>query len=382
MRILIYVQHLLGIGHLHRSLWLARALARENFGVTVISGGISAGLPAPAGVTMIQLPAVASADNSFSRLLDLDGNEIDDAFRDRRRSQLLEAFASIAPQVLITETFPFGRRMMRFELLPLLRAAKSRSRPPIVIASIRDILQPKSKPGRNDEIVALLERYYDRVIVHGDPAISRLEDSFALAGAIAGKIAYSGYISAPPAPEPPADDGRNEVIVSAGGSATGLALLDTALAARDRCSLSGLFWRLLVSPAIEPQRFADLRRRADAGTRVERNRSDFTGLLGRARLSISQAGYNTITDILRTGINALVVPFAEAGEIEQTLRARRLQQLGRLVMLEPERLSAANLAAAIEQADALRPELEVDLEGAANSARLIREWLSERSLRQ
>ena len=38
-RVLLYVQHLLGIGHLKRAMTLARALAAEGLEVTVASGG-------------------------------------------------------------------------------------------------------------------------------------------------------------------------------------------------------------------------------------------------------------------------------------------------------------------------------------------------------
>ena len=117
---MIYVQHLLGIGHLQRSLYLAAELARHNFQVELVSGGMPHKLTMPELVQLRQLPPVYSPDGSFSRLLDADGTEIDSAWRAIRKHQLLEIFESFAPHVLITETFPFGRRMMRFELIPLL----------------------------------------------------------------------------------------------------------------------------------------------------------------------------------------------------------------------------------------------------------------------
>ena len=67
---------------------------------------------------------------------------------------------------------------MRFELLPLLEAARSSPDCLQVVASIRDILQPRSKPGRNQETCELIEKFYDHVLVHGDEEIARLADSF------------------------------------------------------------------------------------------------------------------------------------------------------------------------------------------------------------
>ena len=45
---------------------------------------------------------------------------------------------------------------------------------------------------------------------------------------------------------------------------------------------------------------------------------DLCAELSSAVASVSQCGYNTVLDILRAGIPALVVPFAEGREDEQT----------------------------------------------------------------
>lgn len=372
---MIYVQHLLGIGHLQRSLLLAAELARHDFSVELVSGGRPQALTMPANVQLHQLPPVYSPDGSFTRLLDQQGNAIDAALRERRKLQLLEIFTSCAPQVLITETFPFGRRMMRFELVPLLEAARTSSICIQVIASVRDILQPKSRPGRNEEICDLVKDFYDHVLVHGDRKIAGLEESFPLADRINDKIYYSGYVCDSRQATPVTDDGSEEVLISAGGSSTGLEILTAAIEAKPISILNNLQWRILVSPSITESDLDALRRVAGEGIIVERNRPDFSELVRRARLSISQAGYNTITDILNSSTAAVVIPYAEADEIEQTMRAQRLHRLGRVVMLPQSELSAENLASAIEQADRQSPSLEINLNGAANSAGKISQWL-------
>ena len=377
-RALIYVQHLLGIGHLRRSLQLAAALAERGFRVELVSGGqVQTQVPMQA-IHLTQLPPLRSADGSFTRLLDDQDNEIDCNWKKRRRDLLLDVFYRFQADVLITETFPFGRRMMRFELLPLLQAALASSSRPLIISSIRDILQPKSKPGRNQEICDLVDRFYDHVLVHGDENIATLEDSFSLAAAIDDKLSYSGYISNTDYPSPPGDEGFDEVLVSAGGSATGLEILKTAIAAKPLSCLRNKIWRLLVSPSISADDFQALQDLDTSGIILQRNRVDFTGLLRRARLSISPAGYNTITDILQSDTPACVIPYAEADEIEQTIRARRLQMKGRLIMLEEKRLCAQSLAEAIQQATLLKSDMPaVELDGARQSAIYIERWLEE-----
>jgi predicted glycosyltransferase len=376
-RILIYVQHLLGVGHLQRALQLSGALLQQGCQVDLVSGGLPTRLPLPANLRVHQLPPLYSADGSFSRLLDGNGDAIDDDWRERRKRQLLDIFAASKAQALITETFPFGRRMLRFELLPLLEASRKSGECRQVIASIRDILQPKSKPGREVETCELIDAYYDHVLVHGDVNIAALEDSFASANCIANKLYYSGYICAQTAPAAASNAGADEVLVSAGGSDTGLQILRTALAAKPLSACRDLHWRLLVSPAISAADFKQLQELADDGVSVERNRSDFSELIKRARLSISQAGYNTMTDLLNSDTPAVVIPYAEADEIEQTLRARALQARGRLIALNQSELGAASLARSMTAALATDTRLAVNLDGADNSAVMVCRWINE-----
>jgi predicted glycosyltransferase len=369
------VQHLLGVGHLQRALHLAKTLTRHRFEVELVSGGLPHAMASTANFRMHQLPPLYSPDGSFTRLLDARGEAIDDRWREQRKQQLLKLFESFAPEVLITETFPFGRRMLRFELLPLLQASHDSPACRLVVASIRDILQPRSKPGRERETCELIAAWYDHVLVHGDPKIARLDHSFNSAERIRDKIYYSGYLCAQSEQTPPGDEGRDEVLVSAGGSATGLQILRTAIAAKPLSDFATQHWRLLVSPAIAEADFHALQSRATAGISVERNRPDFSALVKRASLSISQAGYNTMTDILNSNTASVVIPFAEADEVEQSLRAQALQARGRLIALAQDDLNPSTLARAMTAARANNTSLEVNLNGAENSAIRIAQWL-------
>ena len=128
MRVLFWVQHLLGTGHLKRAATLARAMAARGLRVVIVSGGTPAPWLVGAGIEMVQLPPVRASDLAFTSLLDEHDRPIDDDFRARRRDGLLALFAELRPRVIITEMFPFGRRAFRFELWPLLEAA-ARARP-------------------------------------------------------------------------------------------------------------------------------------------------------------------------------------------------------------------------------------------------------------
>lgn len=368
-RIFFHVQHLLGIGHLKRAAIIARALRRAGFAVDFVSGGAPVGWLDLAGAAFLQLPQAIAADANFSGLLDEAGKPIDDAWRARRRRILMDAFANSKADLLLVEMYPFGRRAFAFELLPLMEAAKARGIP--VAVSLRDVVVARNEPERLRQIVALVREHVNMVLVHGDPALVRLEASFAAAGEIADRLAYTGYVAevAPGLAQEPEGD---EVLVSAGGGAVGAPLLEAALAARSMTQAAALPWRLIAGPNLPQARYDALAARLPSGVTLERFREDYPRLLTRCRLSLSQAGYNTMMDILAAGARAVVVPFAEPGETEQTDRARILAGRGILTLLEAP-VSGERLARAIDRAlSRPRPAASgIDLGGAAATARLL-----------
>ncbi len=192
-KILFYVQHLLGIGHLRRTATLTRNLMRSGFDVTVVSGGHEIDVDL-GGARLVQLPATRATDLYFKVLVDEDGEQIDEGWREKRCKILLDLWKEVQPDILISELFPFGRRQMRFELLPLLDAAKASANPPLIVSSVRDILVAQTKPGRNDEMLDLVEKYFDYVMVHGDPDLISLDRTFPHTAWIKDKLHYTGYV--------------------------------------------------------------------------------------------------------------------------------------------------------------------------------------------
>ena len=261
---------------------------------------------------------------------------------------------------------------MRFELLPLLEMAREAARRPLIVCSVRDLIQPR--PSRETEMLECFEHYYDRLLVHGDPRIATFERSFGATARLAGRLHYTGYVVQEEKFEGTAGEG--EVLVSAGGGAVGQRLLETALEARALSSLRERPWRVLAG--INAPDTAGLQARAGRGVIVERFRNDFTLRLRNCVLSVSQAGYNTVLETLQAGARAVLVPFAGGAESEQTLRATLLAERGLLEVVEEASLTPATLAAALDRA-AARPRPApgaIDLGGARASAALLREWLA------
>ena len=374
-RVMFYVQHLLGMGHLKRASLIARAMADAGMDGSVVLGGREITGIDFSGCARVLLPSAHAADETFKTLLDEAGKPIDDEWRDNRAARLVFEYEALRPRVLMLELFPFGRRMFSFELLPLLTAARAAPEPPCIVSSVRDILVRKPDAERNRKTMAFARTWLDHVLVHGDPKLLPIDLSFPEMAEIADKLTYTGYVVetdalAPATSNTPIGDG--EVIVSVGGGAVGLPLLRMAIEAKPLSRLADRPWRLIAGPNLPDDAFAALAWSPPPGIIVERWRSDLQALLRTCAVSVSQAGYNTVMDLLGSRARAVLVPFAEGGETEQTLRARALAARGLVVSVDGATLSPKILADAIDKALTLTPPcVEIDCRGVDTTARLI-----------
>ena len=371
-RVLFYVQHLLGIGHLKRAVTLAKAMRRAGLAVTVVSGGETVPVIDADGIDLVQLPSARAADRSFRILLDESGEVIDDAWKDRRRDRLVDLFKTLKPAALVVELFPFGRRQLRYELIPLLEAALNANPRPAIISSVRDILVEKAKPERNKEMIDTVDAYFDAVLVHGDPDLIPFDATFPFARELGSRLHYTGYVVDPVTT---ADDGmvRRGVFVSAGGGAVGDDLLRTAIIARPMTRMAAEPWHILAGHNLPDIQFQELSEQAPNGVTVERARSDFVRLMRASTLSISQGGYNTVMELLATGTRGVIVPYAGGEETEQTIRARLLAQRGLVTVADEVGLTPEILAQAVDASLDLEPpgDARPGLQGAEQSARIV-----------
>lgn len=374
MTCLIWVQSLLGSGHLRRALAIAEALARDGRRVVLANGGLPSPWPPPAGVELVQLPGITGGDAALATLVRADGSPLDEALWHERRTLLLELARRHRPRVLLTEMFPFGRRAFRAELLPLLELARETGA--AVLASVRDVLVTKRDPAKYGWMAETVRRYYEAVLIHGDAQLLPFHLSFPQAELIGDRLLYTGLVLADPKPQPAA--GAPAVVVSAGGGAVGARLLRAAIAARPRTGFAARPWLLVGGANLPAAAQAALAGALPPGVELTGHRPDLPALVAGAEVSVSQAGYNTVAEGLAGAARMVLVPFAAGQEDEQTRRAARLAELGLAVHLPESGLSPEALSAAIDRAAALpRPDPQrLALDGARRTAELIRDLVA------
>ncbi|MCS0503448.1 glycosyltransferase [Ancylobacter mangrovi] len=377
--VMIVVTHLLGVGHLARMAAVGRAMAARGWKVTLVSGGRRAATVALDGVDLVQLPPVHCVGTDFSTLYAAPDVHADAAWFAMRRDALLAAFDAAAPDALITELYPFGRRSLAAEFDALLKHALARPERPAILCSIRDVLNPPSRPERAAATLTRLGACYDAVLFHGAAEMVPLAASWPEAGKLDYRLRETGYVH--DGERAFTDDGNtgcHEIVVSGGGSAAGLPLARTAIeAARLMPSRQ---WRLLVGHGVPEEIFAALGAQAPSNMRVERARPDFPALLARAAASVSQAGYNTVLDLAAANARAILVPFAEGGEKEQTIRAEELARRGLARHLPAADLTPEALAGALgELLERPAPDWSgIGREGAPRAADIVAEEIGRR----
>ncbi|KIC43633.1 glycosyltransferase [Ruegeria sp. ANG-S4] len=371
MRVMIVVTHLLGTGHLSRALTLGRAFTEGGHQVLVVSGGMPAPQLDVKGLTLLGLPPLRSDGTNFTRLLDQDGREARDAYLAERSKELTRAVGQFLPDILITELFPFGRRILTAEFQAALEAAHALPQRPVILASVRDILAPPSKPAKVALAEEMVTKYYDGVLVHSDPSVISLTTSWPVSPALEERLYYTGFV-AQPAPVPhPHTLGAEEILVSAGGGPVGQPIFHAAIEAARK--MPNRRWRLLVGGQNASLRIKELSKlAADAPVVVEPVRPDFRQMLPFAAASVSMCGYNTAMDLLQSGTPAVLVPFDDGNEVEQTLRAHSLVRHSGFRMVESAGLTGDTLSDALNAAiaDAPRAPMVKGIDGARTSVEI------------
>ena len=390
MNIVIVVTHLLGAGHLRRALNLAEALlaeAEQNDRVSLISGGLPVGQFASRKTEVWQLPPVKSDGTNFRTLLQPDNRIADSDYMEQRRLSLCKRLNELNADIVITELYPFGRRILREEFISMLNQVTGQAKPTVVLASVRDILAAPSKASRVNEVEEVLEKYYSAVLVHADPSMVELSSSWPTTEAIEAKLLYTGFVAQQPmgsashrlqANLEASTNNKLEILVSVGSGSVGTHVFETSIqAARQRKDLT---WRLLVGGSEAAAEIVRLQQLLESdNVIIEKTRTDYLSLLSTCSCSISMCGYNTAIDLLETGSPGVLIPFDDGGETEQRQRADYLGKLPGFKVVSAGDLNTQSLLLAVEELEAIkdhaRPRYQMD--GATTSVKLAKKVYRE-----
>ncbi|MEO1621847.1 MAG: glycosyltransferase, partial [Cyanobacteria bacterium J06632_3] len=354
-KIMIYCQHLAGMGHLVRCREIMQALVAD-FDVCFVCGGQAVPqFQLPDGVEMVYLPALLQKGD---QIVPMDESYSLVTIKEKRKLALLETFERFQPDCLVTECFPFSKLSMKNELTPLLEEAKSVHRSVRVVCSVRDLIMTQPLPEgvrerREAKVQRLINRFYDAVLIHADPSFQQLETCFSSVSSLKCEIVYTGYVAQPPPrPQPVAtgdqilalnaQSGNDQsvegehshlaypdiegpywspsIVASAGGGRHGYPLLSAVIAASPLI-MERFAHHIYVfaGPFMPEEDFCQLQQVAGDNPNVTLRRytSGLLDYLNQADLSISLGGYNTTMNLLSTGVRSLLLPSLNPSQTDE-----------------------------------------------------------------
>ncbi|AFZ34475.1 hypothetical protein Sta7437_0890 [Stanieria cyanosphaera PCC 7437] len=386
LRIALYSHDTMGLGHKRRNLLIMQTLSSSNLDadILMISGMSEANnFSMPPGIDCLTLPALyKKSDGQYqSRRLDLSLSEIINL-----RSQVIRTtIQTFAPDVLIVDNVPRGAMKELDSTLEYLRHSKQT----YCVLGLRDVLDESSvirrdwERSHNEQVI---QNYYDAVWVYGDANVYDPVKEYQLAPETSAKFHYLGYLDQT-ARLKFSDEASKQAVKSLNLPSKRL-ILCVVGGGQDGAQLAEVFARtklpsdaygLILTGPFMPQ---EVRQRIQA--RINK-RSDLflldyfpepTLLMKQADRVIAMGGYNTTCEILSFQKQALIVPRIKPRQ-EQLVRAERLQAMGLVDMLHPDRLNASNLSKWLKKPEHL-PKVrdQIDLNGLTRIPQFLAEMLA------
>lgn len=380
-RFVLYSQDGFGLGHMRRTNSIASCLLSVRPDAAVLT--LADSLLGPFFETnphhdYLKLPSIVKVGPGDWRPVKLPLPLAE--LRDLRSETIRSAVLAFRPDAVLVDHMPHGALG---ELVPTLEALEASGSATTMVLGLRDIIDAPPVVRRQWQVegaYAAITRHYDAVLVYGERRLFDAAAQYGLHADLAAKVRYCGYVCTPATASHPdrtrheylagTEAGTRLIVAMAGGGADGYpmmrALLDAlpAVASALPCVLV-----LVVGPFLPARLGQDLRDRAEGLPVVVRTSvSDLLSHVEAADLTVTMAGYNSVTEILRSGRPAVVVPRA-GPSAEQRLRAGILARHGWLDVVDPDELAPEVVARAV--VDGLtrgRPQVVADrpaLDGAA-----------------
>jgi predicted glycosyltransferase len=404
-----------GLGHMRRSAGIANALARAGVEVRVASGTfVDRGSFFHPAVRFINLPEhrVLNKKKNLWYHYDAKGQKIEDqgfdekAWQRQRDDVILAALQEKPAHAVIVEFWPFSRRREFSSTIDRIsRLSQGKLGRPLIFSSSRDILETANSMEKSEgqilkegrKTVELIQKYVDRVFIHGDRHVARLEQEFPFWKQISTKTEYTGYVVESSARPHPQQKRYKVVVVSVGSGSAGLGLIQAAARARPLTTLRKLNWLFILGPRMQKEdrdkarscveQVMQANARLVGKTEIYDHRPDLPQLLKTSEFSISLGGYNTTLEMLLSEVPGVLVPkFVERKgrnpwtDMEQKLRLIRLAKKNFVHMAYPNTAcKAESFSGLINRAVRERnARSRLDMNGAEKTARQVQHYIEQR----
>lgn len=374
-RVLTYAHDGFGLGHIRRNLRLVTSLVEEvpNLAALMVTGSpVSDHFALPVQVDYLKLPSLSKVanDHYVSRRLGLGRGDIT-AIRSALLTAAVEGFA---PDLILVDFYPLGVNRELEQALERIRVVSPSTQ---LVLGWRDILDHPDQVRREWGLtgqLAGIDRLFDKVLVYGSAEIYDPIAEYDLPASVAARTIFTGYLVDRPRTHRTAPGDRPTAVCTLGGGEDGRRAAEAFLGAMRLLRPAGWTGVLVTGPLmpVDDQRLL-AGAAGEMGVACTPFEDDLEGLLARADVVVTMAGYNTVCEVLAAGVPAVLLPRSEPRR-EQFMRASKLAEYGLARYLVPETSSARDLADLIEiQAAAghATPAQTLDLGGLRRAAAVL-----------
>jgi predicted glycosyltransferase len=390
--LLLYAQDNRGLGHINRTLTIARHILSAYPTLVAYIATKS-----PIG-SLFTLPKRCDYIKTPTRLTvgavsQTEEEEEAAKLRFRRiRSEILrEAVLGLAPELVLVDHEPLGSSGEFREGLYALKAQCPGTK---FVFGMRDIMDDAARTRaqwRELGVYEAFEQVYDGIAVYGSSRLYDVAAAYALPESVRPKLHYCGYVVRDgPTLNGAAVRERHGVssdapllFAAVGSGYDGFPVLEATVNAFEglRGQFPGLQAILVTGPFMPADQQAVLRARAPEACRVLTQADNFE-LMGAADAVVGMGGYNSVCEALAVGRPLVIVPRA-THKVEQQIRAETLAAQGLARWVHPKELNGETLADAVAWAlrcdrrdHAARVQgLIPSFDGAVQLTRYVSRWL-------
>lgn len=390
MRGLIYCVHLYGVGHLKRMLSLAEGLV-EDCEITLIQGGRDErvtflhpnfrhiGIPLPRSM----IPFITNNQAaSFEKLMKI------------RRKQLFTVMDfSRHYDFFITEQIPFTKLAFLCEAYSIMNALKIKN-PNLAMfsshkggAPLPELGKNSAKHLKNEQLLKTLwkstlkelKANYDKVLVHVDPQVTTLDETFFYFNEIREMVEYTGYIYPWCEKFATSKKRKKEILVTVGSGIKGVPLLLSLLNVVPK--IPEYNFQFVTTPEMSRDFVELLHKESEKVSNLEivSFLENFDEKLRESSLAITLAG-STLINLYATSTPALV--YRDPLDRGQVMQGKKFADHGIVNLINEQDLSPDKLKNLILETLQNPPKSDIDLNiaGVENSKQAIMKTVQEKSV--
>jgi predicted glycosyltransferase len=347
-KILMYSHDTYGLGHIRRTLAIARSLRKQPANILILTGSPLVGrFNIPSRIDFVRIPGMIKVTNEQYLPLSIRLNAAE--VLEIRKNIILATAKSFRPDFFIVDKAPLGLKREILETLHWLKTDLPSCKSVLGLRDIMDSAATTIVDWRDKGIYEAMEELYHEIWVYGcrtfyDPVVE-----YRIPPQVASKIHFTGYIPRQiPSPEEVrsvrAELGIAEhdrvLLLTTGGGGDGYPVLNTFLQALEQNPLPAHLRVVVVTgPFISSRHFPEVARRCrQSGFIPLKFHRYMEALIGIANVVVSMGGYNTVCEIISQRKPFLIVPRTVPRE-EQLIRAQVLCGTGFCDFVHPDQLT-------------------------------------------